>query len=66
MTDREKLRLVLDNCSSNTIEGIFQCFLDNFEDDLSLRTVNRLRQQIGYCLDHKIEELNRARQEVIL
>lgn len=66
MTDRERLQLVLDNCSSNIIEGIFQCFLDNFEDDLSLRTINELRKQIGFCLDHKVEQLIRERQVAII
>lgn len=61
MTDRERLQLVLDNCSSESIEGILRCFLDNFEDDLSIRTINSLHKQIGCCLDYKIEKLAQAR-----
>lgn len=61
MTDKERLQLVLDNCSSDCIEGIFRCFLDNFEDNLSIRAINELRKQICFALDHKIEKLNQAR-----
>lgn len=61
MTDRERLQFVIDNCRSQSIEGIFQCFLDNFENDLSIRTINELHKQIGHCLDHKIDKLDRVR-----
>lgn len=61
MTDKERLQLVLDNCRSQSIEGIFQCFLDNFENDLSIRVINGLHKQIGHCLEHKIEKLDQAR-----
>ena len=61
MTDRERLQLILDNTSSKNIETIFQCFLDNFEDDLSIRTINELHKKIGFSLNHKIEKLDQAR-----
>ncbi|MBO5828862.1 MAG: hypothetical protein J6R59_10495 [Paludibacteraceae bacterium] len=61
MTDRERLQLVLDNCSSENIETIFQCFLDNFEDNLSPRTIHSLYKIIGFSLDHKFEKLDEVR-----
>ena len=61
MTDRERLQLVLDNCRSQSIEEIFECFLYSFENDLSIRTINELHKQIGYCLDRKINKLDQAR-----
>lgn len=61
MTDKERIQFVLDNCSSQSIEGIFQCFLDNFKDDLPIRTINELHKQIGYCLERKINKLDHAR-----
>ena len=61
MTDKERLQFVLDNCPSVNIEAIFQCFLDNFDRVLSIRTINELHKQIGYCLDRKIDKLDQAR-----
>ena len=61
MTDKERLQLVLDNCRSQSIEEIFQCFLDSFKNDLSIRTINELHKQIGYCLERKINKLDNAR-----
>lgn len=60
MTDKEKIQFILNNCPAQSIEDIFQCFLDNFEDDLSIMTINELHNQVGYSLNHKIEKLARA------
>ena len=61
MTTREMLEHILNICDSDNIETIFSLFLDRFQDNLSINTINSLRKEICFTLDNKIENLERAR-----
>lgn len=65
MTDREKIQFILDNSSYQSIEEIFQCFLNTFGNDLSIKTVNELHKQINNCLERKIYSFDRAKSIAI-
>lgn len=62
MATREMLEHILNICDSDNIETIFSLFLDRFEDNLSIDTINSLRKEICFTLDHKIENLEHARR----
>ena len=61
MTTREMLEYILNICDSDNVETIFRLFLDRFENNLSINTINELRKQICNTLDNKIEALDQAR-----
>ena len=55
MTDKERLQLILDNTQVDHIEVILSLFLNRFEDDLSIDTINGLHNEICFILDKKIK-----------
>lgn len=60
MTDRERLQLIIDNTQVDHIEVILSLFLNRFEDDLSIDTINSLHNEICFVLDKKIKKTKQA------
>ena len=60
MTDKERLQLILDNTQVDHIEVILSLFLNRFEDDLSIDTINSLHNEICFVLDKKIKRAEQA------
>ena len=60
MTDKEKIQNILNNTQYKDIEGIFNFFLEIYENTLSLEAINELHNMISRTLSRKIEKASEA------
>lgn len=61
MTDRERLLKLFDIYKMDHIETILDCFLDVYDNDISVRTIYNLTKQLNNRLGYKIQKLDEAR-----
>ena len=62
MTDKQKLQYILDHTQLNNIESIMDIFLLSYFDDLSLDTINSLREKVQKTFDNKLTDLLRLQR----
>lgn len=61
MTDREKLLHLLDVYKMDSISAILNCFLDAYGDDINIRTIHRMAENLNDYIGYRVDKLESAR-----
>ena len=61
MTDREKLLHLLDVYKMDSIGTILHCFLDVYGDDINIRTIHSMANDLNDYIGYRVDKLETAR-----